>query len=516
MQKIQTLDNTEPKRSPKTKKSGRTALWLSLASMVVLLPLMLASSLIVAFQVLEWNLPNVQVYDLPVGRLTPEETQALINQSWNLERKIHLVAPEDPETSLWLTPQELGYWVDPAATAQSAYLFGRGAEPFKEVLAALRGEERTLLPILSFDETTARETLEKLAENLTLAPQEARVEYQSGQWVALPGSSGKTVDIETTLAQLNANAFTNLVSQSAPLYLQSLNPNLLDLSFVVKDIEAVIVQEMTLSAYDPILDETFHWSVSADAKRSWVSVDPDSYEVRFSIPRKEVKAQFDQWEKELGEGRHLQTPIDWNAVIAAWQEGEPLTIAVLHNPTTYKVNVGETLWSISLKLGMPLWHILDANPGLTINNLSSGMVLDIPSKNVLLPLPPVPEKRIIIDISEQRMRVYENGQVIRTHVVSTGVSDSPTMAGIFQVQSHEINAYASNWDLFMPHFLGIYEAWPGFMNGIHGLPLLSSGSRLWASSLGSPASYGCIILDLAAAEELYYWADPGVVVEITR
>ncbi|HCU56935.1 MAG TPA: hypothetical protein DF984_01680 [Anaerolineaceae bacterium] len=66
----------------------------------------------------------------------------------------------------------------------------------------------------------------------------------------------------------------------------------------------------------------------------------------------------------------------------------------------------------------------------------------------------------------------------------------------------------------LPHFLGIYEAWPDFMNGIHGLPLLSSGVRLWASTLGSPASYGCIILDLAAAEDLYNWADPGVVVEI--
>jgi lipoprotein-anchoring transpeptidase ErfK/SrfK len=39
---------------------------------------------------------------------------------------------------------------------------------------------------------------------------------------------------------------------------------------------------------------------------------------------------------------------------------------------------------------------------------------------------------------------------------------------------------------------------------------------LWASTLGSPASYGCIILDLAAAEDLYTWAEAGVVVEIIR
>jgi len=77
-----------------------------------------------------------------------------------------------------------------------------------------------------------------------------------------------------------------------------------------------------------------------------------------------------------------------------------------------------------------------------------------------------------------------------------------------------LNAYAANWDLGMPHFMGIYEAWPGFMNGIHGLPLLSNGHRLWASTLGRQASYGCIILDLEAAESLYSWADTGVVVEI--
>jgi hypothetical protein len=68
----------------------------------------------------------------------------------------------------------------------------------------------------------------------------------------------------------------------------------------------------------------------------------------------------------------------------------------------------------------------------------------------------------------------------------------------------------------MPHFLAIYDALPGFTNGIHGLPLLSSGVRLWGSVLGRPASYGCIILDLKAAEDIYAWAEDGVVVEIRR
>jgi lipoprotein-anchoring transpeptidase ErfK/SrfK len=44
--------------------------------------------------------------------------------------------------------------------------------------------------------------------------------------------------------------------------------------------------------------------------------------------------------------------------------------------------------------------------------------------------------------------------------------------------------------------------------------MLSNGVRLWESVLGSPASYGCVVLDLEAAEHLFTWAEDGVVVEI--
>jgi lipoprotein-anchoring transpeptidase ErfK/SrfK len=121
---------------------------------------------------------------------------------------------------------------------------------------------------------------------------------------------------------------------------------------------------------------------------------------------------------------------------------------------------------------------------------------------------------VIITIGEQRLRIYQDGELLSEHVISTGIDRSPTQPGIFQVQTHEINAYASVWDLHMPHFLGIYEAWPGFMNGIHGLPTLSNGTRLWGNILGRPASYGCIIMELDAAEFLYDWAEEGVIVEI--
>jgi lipoprotein-anchoring transpeptidase ErfK/SrfK len=164
---------------------------------------------------------------------------------------------------------------------------------------------------------------------------------------------------------------------------------------------------------------------------------------------------------------------------------------------------------------MPYWMILHANPGLDPDTLWVGAELVVPSKDDLLPLPIIPGKRIVISIGKQHMGVYQNGSLLRDFVISTGIDRSPTQPGIFQVQTHQPIAYASVWDLYMPNFLGVYEAWPGFMNGIHGLPTLSNGRRLWANILGRPASYGCIILDLQPSEWLYNWAEDGVVVEIT-
>ncbi|HLA44624.1 MAG TPA: L,D-transpeptidase, partial [Aggregatilineales bacterium] len=119
-------------------------------------------------------------------------------------------------------------------------------------------------------------------------------------------------------------------------------------------------------------------------------------------------------------------------------------------------------------------------------------------------------KRIVLSINNQEMWAYENGQLKWNWTISTGISRSPTSPGIFQIQSHEINAYASQWNLYMPHFMGVYQPGPGadVMNGFHGFPTDASGGYLlWTSNLGRPATYGCILLSLENAEVLYNWAE---------
>ena len=121
-------------------------------------------------------------------------------------------------------------------------------------------------------------------------------------------------------------------------------------------------------------------------------------------------------------------------------------------------------------------------------------------------------KLILVDISEQHMYVYDGDTLVYSFVASTG-RNNYTKVGTFAVQSKIPNAYGSTWDIWMPDWLGIYYA-GGSENGIHALPILPNGATLWSGYLGTPISYGCVVLDTYDAELLYNWAEIGTPVKI--
>jgi tetratricopeptide (TPR) repeat protein len=126
---------------------------------------------------------------------------------------------------------------------------------------------------------------------------------------------------------------------------------------------------------------------------------------------------------------------------------------------------------------------------------------------------PTTGKRIEVSISKQRMYVYQDQTLLYDWVVSTGKSGSGTAAGRFRVQSKIPEAWGGQWSLRMPYWLGIY--WVGTIeNGIHALPISANGTTLWAGYLGTPVSFGCIILSTENAQTLYDWAEIGTPVWI--
>jgi tetratricopeptide (TPR) repeat protein len=126
---------------------------------------------------------------------------------------------------------------------------------------------------------------------------------------------------------------------------------------------------------------------------------------------------------------------------------------------------------------------------------------------------PIPKKRIVVDVSEQHFYAYEGNRLVYSFVTSTGEPGRPTKYGTYHVQSKIRNARSNVWHLWMPYWLGIY--WVGNIeNGIHGLPVLDNGGKLWAGYLGRRVSFGCVILDDEAAKTIFNWAEIGTEVVI--
>jgi LysM repeat protein len=205
--------------------------------------------------------------------------------------------------------------------------------------------------------------------------------------------------------------------------------------------------------------------------------------------------------------------------------GQRLTIPGGGTSTTtgstvyYTVQRGDNVSSIAVRHGVTAWAIVQANHLANPNFIYVGQRLTIPGASTPAPppgpasQPTVSNKRILIDLSEQRMYVYQAGQLLHTWVVSTGVDGAETIPGHFKVLNKIPTAYAYTWGLQMPYWLGIY--WAGSLqNGIHALPIMANGELLWEGHLGERVSYGCIILSTENARTLYNWAELGTPVDI--
>ena len=120
--------------------------------------------------------------------------------------------------------------------------------------------------------------------------------------------------------------------------------------------------------------------------------------------------------------------------------------------------------------------------------------------------------RFVVSVSEQHCWLIQDYRVTGSWPCSTGRRGYETPSGFFAVQSKFPVAYGSRWDFYMPHWVGIY--WSGSTeNGIHGLPFNEWGKD-WADKIGTPISFGCIVLDDAAAEQVYDAAYIGMQVVI--
>ncbi len=190
---------------------------------------------------------------------------------------------------------------------------------------------------------------------------------------------------------------------------------------------------------------------------------------------------------------------------------------------TYVVKPGDTLAKIAAAHGVTTQALIQANGIKNPDLIRSGQVLVIPGKqntgsavqSIPSPVPvPAGGTGFVVSVSRQRCYLFQAGVLTDVWPCSTARPGYWTRLGNFAVQSKLPRAYGSRWGFWMPYWLGIYYAGSS-ENGIHGLPYdARTGYKDWANKIGTPISFGCIVLHDAAAQKLYNVAYIGMPVNI--
>jgi hypothetical protein len=121
----------------------------------------------------------------------------------------------------------------------------------------------------------------------------------------------------------------------------------------------------------------------------------------------------------------------------------------------------------------------------------------------------VEDKWIEVDLSDQKLRAWEGGNLYLETLVSTGLPWTPTPQGEFRIWSKmratKMEGGEGKYYYYLPNvpYVMFFEndKIPGYRGySLHG--------TYWHNDFGKVHSHGCVNLPTPMAEKIYFWAAP--------
>ena len=510
----QTYDRTAPWREQAALRLRDAWWYVRTTPLIPLGAALAAAALLLAFIVAHLVngrvFPNVWALGVNLGDMTAEKAEAALRDAWDNRLRVRLT---DGERVWSAAPAELGMAFDARAVVADAFAVGMAGIPLGW----------TVQPAIALDYIAAQNYLLDLAQQVQVEPFNAGYALRDGQVVTVAGRPGRIMDVGQTMETLTADPLRAL-RDGLRLRMTPIPPDVADAAPYLADARAFAARPFQLRGYDPYLDQTIAWGTTPEVVVSWLEAGPSSLTLREQAFLPFLEAQNSSLAASGQAARYLDTleTIEQMRQAIA-RQSDSVDLRIRYRPAQYTVVAGDTATRIARKTGIPFYLIEQSNPGRDLNVLAIGDRLNLPSRDLALPLPPVPHKRIVVDLRTQSLVAYEHGQRVFSWLISSGKSEAPTSPGIYQILSHNEVASGSSYTLCsaqgcgqwkMYWFMGIYEVVPGLMNGFHGAVLLPNGAYLGGGNVGVPYTFGCIMSQDDNARLLYEWADEGTIVEI--
>ena len=448
---------------PKPKKK-RTALWISAAAGVVVVGLVVTSLLLIA--------PGTAVAGVPVGWMTPGAAAEAIEQRLAETTVVLTGTGEDAE----LTGAELGAAVDAQALADAAF----AEHPMWNPTAWFAANDAEI----ELDAATATEALRDAAPQLYTDPVDATLAFDAAtaSYVTTPAVAGAGVDVATIQAAIQA-AFAEgqtrvqvepvpaaipaaIPTETADATVAQLNGMLDSVGFYIGDERTVPVDRAVAASWLSIAPQGDGFAITADA----AAIQPVVDTLAATVDRAPQNAVVIT---DTG-GKVLKT-------IAAGQSGRQLGDATgIAAAFATQLGSGDAVFTLP--------------------------VAEVPVSTTTL------ARNIVVDLSEQRTYIYENGQVVNSFLISSGTAATPTHTGNFRINSH-VRVQDMGALCYNPNAVNSYctedVPWVMYFNGDQGFH-----GTYWHNNFGNRMSHGCVNLPLGTAESLYSWAPNGTEVRV--
>lgn len=179
--------------------------------------------------------------------------------------------------------------------------------------------------------------------------------------------------------------------------------------------------------------------------------------------------------------------------------------------STHIVAGGEELGLIARRYNVLISDIAAMNDITDPNLIYPGQELTIPAAGVYEPAtvdaPPAPQssgRAILVSITNQRIYAYENGQLVHSQLVSTGLPETPTVLGDYRVYVKHTATDMRGPGYYLPGVPYTMYFFQGY--AIHG--------TYWHNNFGRPMSHGCVNLPVDQAQWFFNFAEVGTLVRV--
>ena len=456
--------------------------------------------------------PNISTMGIKVsGQSVAEATETLFTY-WNEDVLIDIMI--EGEVFEQVRPSDIGLSLDTTATAEAAKAAGLAGFPF--------GHE--IEPVITSDYGDVQTYILGIANDVYIPPYEAGYEWRDGQLVSVQGSASRELDTVLSIQRIVDNPLQIITEGSVDLVAFSTPPNVIEADPYFEQALEFVTSDFLIEGYDPFEDEVELMATPRQEMASWLVVTDTGLTIRQDslddfIETANSQLNLENWQ------RYLDPVETYEAINNAFITGNDVAdVRIRYADSTYSLQQGDWGIRLSRRIGLPFFNIQNSNPGIDWNLVYPGDNISIPSRDLVIPLDPVEDRRIIVDLDRRYLVAYEDDEVVFHWPISIGRENAPTMPGVYQILSQVDIAYGSSFELCndnaecgqweMNHFMGIYEVGYGFTNGFHGSVILPNGAYLDGGSAQTATTYGCVMSDDLQAELLYNWAETGIVVEL--